>query len=58
MERFSHILLLSISMLLFNSCAAIEGIFKAGMWTGFLIVGVVIALVIWIIVKLVGGGRR
>lgn len=58
MKRFSSILLLSFSVLLFNSCALIEGIFKAGMWTGFLIVGLVVALIIWILVKVLGGRRR
>ena len=58
MERFSRILLLTSSVLLFNSCALIEGIFKAGVWTGFLIVALVIGLIIWILVKVVGGRRR
>ena len=58
MKRFSSILLLTSSVLLLNSCAVIEGIFKAGVWTGFLIVALVIGIIIWILVKLVGGGRR
>jgi hypothetical protein len=32
-----------------NSCAAIEGIFKAGVWTGIIVVVVIIAIIIWII---------
>jgi len=47
-----------LGAMLLSSCAVIEGIFKAGMWTGFLIVGLVIALIIWIMVKVIGGGRR
>ncbi len=35
-----------------TGCAAVEGIFKAGMWTGFLIVFVIIALIIFIIAKI------
>jgi len=40
-----------LAMLLFSlsSCEVVGGIFKAGVWTGLLIVAVVIALVIWLI---------
>jgi hypothetical protein len=41
-------LLLTLIMTL-NSCTAIEGIFKAGMWTGIIFVVVIIAVIIWII---------
>ncbi|WP_181151494.1 hypothetical protein [Sphingobacterium gobiense] len=58
MKKFSQILLLSSSILLLNSCGIVEGIFKAGMWSGFLIVGLVIALIIWILVKITGGRKR
>lgn len=58
MGRFSQISILSLGAMLLSSCAVIEGIFKAGMWTGFLIVGLVIALIIWIMVKVVGRGKR
>jgi cytosine/uracil/thiamine/allantoin permease len=40
------------------SCSAIEGIFKAGMWAGVIGVVVVLALVIWVISKIFGGGSR
>ncbi len=58
MKRFSQILCLSLGLFLFNSCAVVEGIFKAGVWVGILFVVAIIAAVIWIISKFMGGGRR
>lgn len=49
------LLVMMISLFVLNSCSAIEGIFKAGAWTGIILVVVVIAIVIWIISRL--GGR-
>jgi uncharacterized membrane protein len=40
-------LLLVISVL--PACSAIEGIFKAGVWTGILLVGVILLLVIYLL---------
>jgi uncharacterized membrane protein len=34
-----------------SSCEAIAGIFKAGVWTGIILVVIVIALIIFIIAK-------
>lgn len=48
------IMLLGVSL---TSCEIVGGIFKAGMWTGFIIIVVVIALIIWILSKLRGGPR-
>ena len=42
--------LLSIAIV-FSSCEAIAGIFKAGVWVGIIIVVVIIALVFWLISK-------
>ena len=59
MKRLSlmpvSVLLLILSVTL-SSCAAIEGIFKAGVWTGILFVAGIIALVIFIVMKL--GGKK
>jgi len=44
-------------LMLFSSCELVEGIFKAGMWTGILMVVLVIGLVIWLIGKIFGGKR-
>ncbi|MCC2600800.1 hypothetical protein [Sphingobacterium sp. FBM7-1] len=57
MKRYSQFLLLSLSLFLFNSCALIEGVFKAGVWVGILIVVAIIAAVIWLISKVTGGSR-
>ncbi|TDO21719.1 hypothetical protein [Pedobacter duraquae] len=40
------------------SCSLIEGIFKAGVWSGVIIVVIVLALIIWVISKIFGGGSR
>lgn len=37
-----------------SSCSVIEGIFKAGVWTGILIVVIVVGLIIFILMKLLG----
>lgn len=39
-----------------SSCEVIGGIFKAGVWTGILIVAVVVGLLIWLIAKM--GGKK
>ena len=44
------ILLLLLTTL--NGCSVIGQIFEAGMWVGILVVVVVIALIIWIIRKM------
>jgi TRAP-type C4-dicarboxylate transport system permease large subunit len=34
-----------------SSCEAIGNIFKAGVWTGLLLVAVVVAIIVWIVAK-------
>ena len=46
-------ILLLITVML-SSCEAIAGIFKAGVWTGVLLVAGIIALVIFIISRMTG----
>lgn len=41
-------LLLFLVVLLLPGCSAITGIFKAGVWTGLIIVGVVLMLIIFL----------
>lgn len=48
------VLLLSATL---SSCSLIEGIFKTGVWTGIIIVVVILALIIWVISKIFGGGK-
>lgn len=50
MKKISFTSLLLIATLL-SSCTVIGDIFKAGMWTGFIIIFLIVALVIWIISK-------
>lgn len=58
MKRFIPMaLLFTLVATLLTSCEAIEGIFKAGMWTGVIIVVAVVALIIWIISKVAGGKK-
>ena len=59
MKRFSllHVSMILVALsVLVSSCAAIEGIFKAGVWTGIFFVAGIIALVIFIVMKL--GGKK
>jgi hypothetical protein len=43
------VLLLAPLMLASSGCAAVEGIFKAGVWVGVVGVLLVVALIIWAI---------
>jgi hypothetical protein len=42
---------LSISTIMLSSCAVIGGIFKAGVWTGIILVAIVIAIFIFIFTR-------
>ncbi len=53
MKAFYGIILLMITMF-YAGCAAIETIFKVGMWWGIILVVGVIALIFFIISKLFG----
>lgn len=44
--------LLLMVLTLFSSCEVIGGIFKAGVYTGVIVVVVIVAIVIWIVSKL------
>ncbi len=56
-QRYTILSFLFVLLLSMNSCAAVGDIFKAGAWTGIIGVVVVIAVVIWLVSKLFGGGR-
>jgi hypothetical protein len=51
MKKFNMPLLATLLVLMFtiSSCEVIGGIFKAGVWSGIIIVVVIIVLVIWLI---------
>lgn len=53
MRKLFWILAIS-SITLLSSCNLIEGIFKAGAYTGIFIVLVIIALIIWILSRFRG----
>jgi len=48
MQRLNFTIL-ALMMFTLSSCEVIGDIFKAGVWTGLLLVAAVIALVIWLI---------
>ena len=57
--RYSPVAFVALFLTLFmTSCAAVGDIFKAGAWTGIIGVIVVVAVIIWLVSKLFGGGGR
>lgn len=50
-KRYFSLALIALLTTTLTSCEAIQGIFKAGMITGIIIVVLVIALIIWIVSK-------
>lgn len=41
-----------LSLFIFESCEVVTGIFKAGVWSGVLLVVGIIALIIYLIIRL------
>jgi len=56
-KKYSPLALVALLTTTLSSCSMIEGIFKAGVWSGIIIVVVVLALIIWVISKIFGGGK-
>ena len=56
-QKYFPLAFVALLMTTLSSCSLIEGIFKAGVWSGVIIVVVVLALIIWLISKIFGGGR-
>lgn len=56
MKKYSLLSMLLFTAITFSSCQAIGDIFKAGMWSGIIIVVIVIALIIWLFSRM--GGRK
>jgi len=52
--RSIKLTLFALALFMLSSCQVVEGIFKAGVAVGIIIVVVVVGLVIWIIAKLMG----
>ncbi|MFN0290796.1 hypothetical protein [Pedobacter helvus] len=57
MKKLMPLTLVALLVSTLSSCELIGGIFKAGMWTGIILVVVVMALVIWLAAKLFGGRK-
>lgn len=55
MKKYFPLAMVALLATTLTSCDAIEGIFKAGLWSGIIIVVLVLALIIWIISKIFGG---
>ncbi|WP_437919175.1 hypothetical protein [Sphingobacterium sp. LRF_L2] len=58
MKKLGHLFVFGALISMLTSCEVIGGIFKAGVWSGILLVVVVIALIVWIVAKVAGGGKR
>ena len=55
MKKILPIALIAFLCTTLSSCELVEGIFKAGVWVGVIVVVVVVALLIWILSKIFGG---
>ena len=55
--RKLYVLPLSALLLSLSSCKVVGGIFKAGVGTGIVLVILVVVLIIWILSKVLGGGK-
>lgn len=55
MKRYTPLALIALLCTTLASCELVEGVFKAGMWTGIIVVVIILALVIWLISKVFGG---
>jgi hypothetical protein len=54
-KRYFPLAIIAFLSTTLMSCELVEGIFKAGMWAGIIIVVLVLALIIWVISKVFGG---
>ncbi|WP_442590104.1 hypothetical protein ACSBL2_02480 [Pedobacter sp. AW31-3R] len=54
-KRYFPLAMIALLTTTLASCSLIEGIFKAGVWSGVIIVVIVLALIIWLVSKIFGG---
>ncbi|WEK19801.1 MAG: hypothetical protein P0Y49_01360 [Candidatus Pedobacter colombiensis] len=54
-KRYFPLAIIAFLSTTLMSCELIKGIFKAGLWTGAIIVILVLALIIWLIGRIFGG---
>lgn len=57
MKRYIPLAVVALFATTLSSCELVEGIFKAGVWTGVIIVVLMLALIIWLISKVFGGSK-
>lgn len=57
-KKYLPLALVALVMTTLSSCELIGGIFKAGVWSGIIVVVVVLALIIWVVSKIFGGGSK
>ncbi|WP_316785550.1 hypothetical protein [Pedobacter frigiditerrae] len=57
MRKYSALAIVALLATTLSSCELVEGIFKAGVWSGVIIVVIVLALIIWLVSKVFGGGK-
>lgn len=55
MKKYSALAIIALMATTLSSCELVEGIFKAGVWSGVIIVVLVLALIIWLVSKIFGG---
>ena len=55
-KRYFPLALVALLSSTLMSCELVQGIFKAGVWTGIIVVVLVLALVIWLVSRIFGGG--
>lgn len=58
LSNYSNYLILFLLTITLTSCDAIGSIFKGGVYTGVIMVVVVIGVVIWGISRMFGGGGK
>lgn len=57
MKKYSSLAFIALLATTLTSCELVEGIFKAGVWSGVIIVVIVLALIIWLVSKVFGGRK-
>lgn len=58
MKKLSMGFVAAFMLFTLTSCQAIETVFKAGMWWAFILIFGGLALIIWLISKIMGGGKK
>lgn len=56
--KYFPIALIALLMTTLSGCQLVEGIFKAGVWSGIIVVVVILALIIWLVSKIFGGSKN